>query len=1154
MKRVVGSGGKGGGSAHIPYEYGDTLASRAYARVLDLLCEGPIDGFADQNGRKLVDAVLAEQPTITNGALGWDTDRYPLDLDGYHTGLVTPDDNVGYVIQSVDGLSAAGEVSCMIEGDGSNADIRAIVRPLSTHPQGVIYAIKVVNAGSGYTWCRVVIPSAIGTAILLDDIPIIDPSSFRANYPSIDVEFRLGTSDQSPLRNFAGAEEVKEVSKFPLTEQETRLGPYSVEIVGNYDSIIINISLANGLYLINRANGDVSGVDIPIEFRITQQYAENDGIYGEELPLGTLEDSDQQYFQITGKTRAAYIYSVSARLAKNPDAWAHKWKINFYRITGDDSEANSPWAGQSISSQTEIGVDSITLITEQPFRYPYSALVGLHADAEVFPTIPRRTYRVRMLQVQVPTNYFPKGTLRPDGTYRDYAEYNRLPNGTAAVTGGGDPIPQEWDGTFYNAWTDNPAWLFYNMCVNNRYGLGDFLPGTDKWTIYSLGQHCDELVPTGYGLGGFTTYEPRFSCNFYMQARQEAWQFLTDLASVFRGMIYWSGGLVQLSQDKEKDPVALFTSGANVTEEGFSYSGVSRLARRTVFIVKWNDPDAYYKLVPLVVEDEEAIRRLGYREKEITAFGCCTKGQARRAGLYALYNEKTNAQIVTWFTGLEAATLRPGDIVDTVDRDRTQVEYGGRVESTRLQSGSSNGIIVLDRLIDSADLAEDPSEYFITFAKPGGIPDPDSITNTTELNELIAKQVTTPAEGAIASFVQTAERTEIWLMGPIPDTVGPNTVYAIQHIDLVPQPVRVLTVSEEEKGLKYKIEALQYTPSLYDAADENQPIETLPTVGSLETWRVPQAPRNLTIYTVLLKEDGTNFWRQTVSWEPPAFGFAKEYIVEQRRGLGNFEILTTTRTTSIDTEVRAADSYTYRVRAVGLSGRRGPYVEKVVVIRDPVITNSELISGLEVNGQGNDWTIYTGDMELDWRVNWSEADSTFHTGEAPIRPPNVAHYKVEIFDPSYNLLATRLVTETNYTLTLAENLLLEGGPYRDLIFVIRAVTYDTQESLPTTIRVLNSLPAAPAAITANQNTTGQILVSIDDAPEADHVGYYAWMDTVSVFDWDDAHRVYRGQSSTFVIPVSSAGTKYLRIGKADIMSNEDSAKMWVSDEISIVIL
>ncbi len=408
-------------------------------------------------------------------------------------------------------------------------------------------------------------------------------------------------------------------------------------------------------------NREIKAFEVNIRFNALSQTVTNPSEYGDvEAILVECYVQWRPLFSTTGKTPSTFpntwwvpvkgkitngyiektrINLVTAgNLVYEPDFLG--WEVKVYRTTPDATTA-------SVRSQTYI--DSITEVFGDVFTYPNSAIISSRFSAEYFTQVPARAFDTYLLRVKVPSNY--------DPILKSY-------NG-------------DWDGTFKDdkEWTDNPAWCFYDLITNKRYGLGKHISEdqVDKWTLYEIGKYCDTLVSNGEG-----GIEPRFTCNLYINSREEAYNVVNNLASIFQAMTYYFAGSIYTSQDALKEPLYSFTN-ANVENGDFSYSSSSRRVRHTTAMIRYNDKKNFYKPAVEYVEDFEGIRKLGIRELELTAFGCTSRGQAWRQGRWALLSETLETESVSFTAGLEGAYLRPGDIIQVQDNHRTTQRFGGRV-------------------------------------------------------------------------------------------------------------------------------------------------------------------------------------------------------------------------------------------------------------------------------------------------------------------------------------------------------------------------------------------------------------------------------------------------------------------------------------------
>ena len=375
------------------------------------------------------------------------------------------------------------------------------------------------------------------------------------------------------------------------------------------------------------------------------------------------------------------------------------WRLRVKKVTADNPLAQSgDWQYQN---------DSILFAVEAQINdwlhYPHSAVVSTAMNATDFTStsLPKRQYEIKGIKCQVPTNYHGRHEISSTSE----------PSYTRNVTTGANAGSyQNWDGNmrgdtstfaydsvnYRKVWTDNPAWVFYDLCTNKRYGLGNHINPSDidKYELYQIAQYCDELVPNGKG-----GTEPRFAANIYLNNSQEAFKVLKDFAGVFRGMMYWHDGKLVASADREKDSVYTFNK-SNIIGGTFSYTGTSKKLRTNQVRVTWNDPDIMYRQNAEIVEDTQNIVDMNKLvTKNVVAYGCTSQGQAKRYGKWHLLSEKLQKEIVNFKTGINARYLRPGDVIEVNDADRHRVQFSGRVSATGTRNTTT---IPLDRSITLA--------------------------------------------------------------------------------------------------------------------------------------------------------------------------------------------------------------------------------------------------------------------------------------------------------------------------------------------------------------------------------------------------------------------------------------------------------------------
>jgi len=359
------------------------------------------------------------------------------------------------------------------------------------------------------------------------------------------------------------------------------------------------------------------------------------------------------------------------------------------------------------TSATPCTIVSLNTIIKENLSYPYTAMAQVGINTKAFRTVPKRTYHLKGMLIKVPSNYVTRDeTSDSDGG----ANYRRIDKDTIHAS-----EYQNWDGAFReeSVYTNNPAWVFYDIITNNRYGLGAWLTATDidKYALYRIGRYCDEMVPDGKG-----GLEPRFTTNVYFQKATDAYKVLKDLSTVFRGMLYWLDGNIFPIMDEPKNPVYNFTTG-NVIDGLFSYQSTGSKTRTNQTVVTWINPEQDYKQEALLVEDKENIIETGKIISEnAVAFGAVTEGQATRYGRWKVWTAKNQTEIVSFKTALGAAFLAPGDVVNIQDANRasSQLQYSGRVSSA---STPSTTVIPLDRAVSLNSAST--YELSVLIEKPG---------------------------------------------------------------------------------------------------------------------------------------------------------------------------------------------------------------------------------------------------------------------------------------------------------------------------------------------------------------------------------------------------------------------------------------------------
>ena len=592
------------------------------------------------------------------------------------------------------------------------------------------------------------------------------------------------------------------------------------------------------------------------------------------------------------------------------------YRLKFERISAVNQKENK-WQQQNAGV-----IKQVENIVTDKLSYPYSAYAAVVVDAEDFGQIPKRTYLIRGLKIKVPTNYFPADELnRTTGSRRTTASYTRN------VTSGADAgSVQDWDGNFRGdqkeftstndanhdlVYCNNPIWVFYDLLTNQRYGLGKYLnedfdfSQIDKFTLYQLAKYCDELVPDGKG-----GTEPRFTCNLYISKDMSAMKMLKNLASMVRSMLVWHNGKVTLGSNIQKGPVYAFNK-SNVIDGTFQYSGTAGRFRHNQIAVTWSDPENGYKQAVEVVEDHDEIARTGkLRRKNISAYGCTSKGQAIRHGKYQLYTEKLEQEIVSFSSGLNASMLRPGDVISVQDSDNTNIAASGRVTTS---SASSTTIVKTDR--DLTDYLNTDDAFKLNLIFPSGgayLAQSIAIINSVTysqgdviLTDEGGASIDTHAKASnlkddAGNLVQTVWSDDVRIETQTISSFNASSVTVSSAFSAAPSGEVVFTiVGEAEDGgpvsgtpkqyiitsvspndkMEFSINAAEYHVEKYDAVDRGWVIPTYAEIAQTpkRTDTIP-APLGLTTQIVpgnagggdtIGEGDTTNDYSIVINWSHP---------------------------------------------------------------------------------------------------------------------------------------------------------------------------------------------------------------------------------------------------------------------------------------------
>lgn len=661
------------------------------------------------------------------------------------------------------------------------------------------------------------------------------------NRSGVTWDFRDGSQDQSPMPGFDFVETPKAVNTQLKTTNAVTVA------IDNDDADRVRVIMKfPSLRSIDKKTGDTNGTSVQFKF----QLANGNGSFYDVIATG--ESSSD--VTLTAKKTGVYYRSYEIQLPKPGRAY----KVRVLRLSADSNDQylfNDTW------------VDSIGEIVDTPMNYPNSVLVGLKVNSEQFgSSMPSRSYLIRGLKIRVPSNY--------DENTNTY-------NGV-------------WDGTFKLLSSSNPAWILFDLLTNARYGLGKFVSESmiDLGQLYQIGRYCDEEVDDGFG-----GKEKRFAINTQITSRQDAYRLIQDIAGAFRGMVFWAGGMVNIMQDSPSDPVMLFTN-ANVKDGLFTYKGSARKDRPSVALITYNNKQDGYKQNVEYVEDQEAMARYGERKTEAVAFGCTSRGQAHRVGLWLLYTARMESDMITFTAGLDASFLMPGETVLIQNKYRAGKRNSGRIVSFTKNS------ITLD-----APVSLKKSGSFIRIINQEG--------------KIVERDINETGDNITKVTFKTALATA--------DQPVANGVWTITEPGLVPMRARVVAIAQGETPGSFDITVVQNNASKYQAIDNGAALVPENTTVLDPTY---SKPSNLVISEgTYLSSPGNLSVKLMLAWE----GKSPEYWVSWRRSdEGNVSNWQSARATEEQYEiVNVAENgrYDFQLYSVSFGGKKSEIITAVYQVK-----------------------------------------------------------------------------------------------------------------------------------------------------------------------------------------------------------------------------
>ncbi|MDE7802482.1 phage tail protein [Enterobacter hormaechei] len=644
--------------------------------------------------------------------------------------------------------------------------------------------------------------------IYLDGTPLQNADGSE-NFSGVVWEFRPGTQAQDYIQGIPGTE--NEISVGTEVSSETAW----THTFTNTQLSAVRLRLKWPSLFKQQDNGDLVGYSI----NYVVELQTNGGSWQKVLDTN-----------VTGKTTSGYERSHRIDLPKAGSTWT----IRLRKITAD---ANSAKIGDTMTIQ------SYTEVIDAKLRYPNTALLYIEFDSSQFNgSIPQLACEPRGRVIRVPDTYDPE---------------TRTYSGT-------------WLGTFKWAWTNNPAWIFYDLVVSDRFGLGDRLTtaNIDKWTLYQVAQYCDQMVPDGKGGSGT---EPRYTCNVYIQERNDAYTVLRDFAAIFRGMTYWGDDKIVALADMPRDVDFTYTH-ANVIDGRFTYSSSTTKNRYTNALVSWSDPDNAYSDAMEPVFEQALVARYGFNQLEITAIGCTRQSEANRKGRWGILTNNKD-RVVTFNVGEDGNIPQPGYVIAVADRNLSGRELGGRI------SAVNGRVLTLDRAPDAS-----AADRMIVNL-------PSGVSQSRTIQSITGNKVT-----VTTAYSETPVAEAVWV---------------IESDELYAQQYRVITVTDNNDGT-FTIVGANHDPDKFDRIDtgaiiDQRPVSVIPPGNQ-------SPPANIVISSFSVVQQNISVETMRVSWDQVQNAIA--YEAQWRRNDGNWVNVPRSSTTSFDVPGIYAGRYLVRVRAI----------------------------------------------------------------------------------------------------------------------------------------------------------------------------------------------------------------------------------------------
>lgn len=866
-------------------------------------------------------------------------------------------------------------------------------------------------------------------SIYFDDTPI-QASDGSFNYDRVFVSTREGSPGQTYIPGFSAAEASFSVAQnLPIATPVNR-----TTSTADVDAVRVVVQLDEGLSDQDVTTGNLNGssVSIEIDRRISG------GIW--EFVLADT---------ITGKTMSAYQrnYRIQRPIGTG------FWDFRVRRTTPDSDRA---------TLRNKTSVFGYTEIIDAKLTYDETAYIALTIDAEsVGNSTPTRSYDILGLKIKYPSNYNP--------VLRTYSGI--------------------WDGTFTIGWTDNPAWVIYDLLTNTKHGAGNYIDALtiDKWSFYEAAVYNDGLVDDGNG-----GTEPRFTFNAPIATSTGLWNLVQSVASVCRSVIFYGGGAIKLVQDRPSNPVKLVTN-ADVINGEFSYTGTGLIARHTAANITYNDGNNKYLPKTISIQDNAAISRYGYNVTNVAAYGATTEGQARRFGKWLIDSEINQTETVNFAVSFNLMDVMPGDVIKLLDNN-----YAGAQLAGKIKSDSANTVLYLDREV----ILESSTTYTVS---------------------VLGSDFETIHERTINNVAGTTDT--LTFSSSIFDTIPPGNVWMLSSNKIKPRLFRIVGVQEQDKNT-FGVVAIQYDPNKYARVEQGivNPPEIFSAFSETEVGLVTNVRGAIEGFVDPVKGPIVDLH---IYWDKPTNSrFALYYTVRYRFDNGAFSPPVTTDQLDFIIKDAIQGSYDVLITAYNIAGVQGQtYTYNYVfdytglnLLNPPI--DLRLTSGVGTN-------FASENLDISWTPN------SLNNGVNQA----VGGYRINVVEASSDTFLYSEVVGRDVTSWVIPHSAI--APVRSLkVSVYTLDTLRRDSATAVTVTFNNPAPALPVSITTDDGID-RIEVLVSGNTEPDLAGLLIWLSDTSGFTPSDANLVYDNLYKDSIFLDVWAGTYYVKVAVYDTYSKQN---------------